>query len=87
MPLWSNEEWRARIGSSWCAIGRPIVHRGGESAAGTQQLQSLGTELQVTSMATMMTLIAIIMEIEKAKKFIMGVVQGIGIHYSVYVLN
>lgn len=24
MPLWSNEEWRARIGSSWCAIGRPI---------------------------------------------------------------
>ena len=24
MPLWSNEEWRARIGSSWCAIGRPF---------------------------------------------------------------
>ena len=24
MPLWSNEEWRARIGSSWCAIGRPV---------------------------------------------------------------
>ena len=21
MPFWSNEEWRARIGSSWCALG------------------------------------------------------------------
>ena len=24
MPLWSVQEWRARIGSSWCALGRPI---------------------------------------------------------------
>ena len=24
MPLWSIAEWRARIGSSWCAIGRPF---------------------------------------------------------------
>ena len=24
MPLWSTEEWRARIGGSWCAIGRPF---------------------------------------------------------------
>ena len=24
MPLWSNEEWKARIGSSWCAMGQPI---------------------------------------------------------------
>ena len=24
MPLSSVEEWRARIGSSWCALGRPI---------------------------------------------------------------
>ena len=24
MPLWSNEEWRARIGSCWCALGRPF---------------------------------------------------------------
>ena len=23
MPLWSNEEWRARIGSCWSALGRP----------------------------------------------------------------
>ena len=27
MPLWSNEEWRARIGSSWCALGRPFNTR------------------------------------------------------------
>ena len=24
MPLWSVQEWRARIGTSWCALGRPI---------------------------------------------------------------
>ena len=24
MPLWSVQEWRARIGNSWCALGRPI---------------------------------------------------------------
>ena len=24
MPYWSVAEWRARIGSSWCALGRPI---------------------------------------------------------------
>ena len=23
MPYWSIAEWRARIGSSWCALGRP----------------------------------------------------------------
>ena len=34
MPLCSNEEWRARIGSSWCALGRPfkrnssVAHQG-----------------------------------------------------------
>ena len=25
MPLWSVEEWRARIGSSWAALGRQAV--------------------------------------------------------------
>ena len=24
MPYWSIAEWRARIGSSWCALGRPL---------------------------------------------------------------
>ena len=24
MPYWSIAEWRARIGSSWCALGRPV---------------------------------------------------------------
>ena len=27
MPLASVDEWRARIGSSWCALGRPIKSR------------------------------------------------------------
>lgn len=26
MPLWSNEQWRACIGSSWCVIGRPFKY-------------------------------------------------------------
>ena len=25
MPLWSNEEWRARIGSCRCVLGRPLT--------------------------------------------------------------
>ena len=27
MPFWSVGEWRARIGSSWCALGRPFKKR------------------------------------------------------------
>ena len=27
MPLASVDEWRARIGSSWCALGRPVKSR------------------------------------------------------------
>ena len=27
MPYWSIGEWRARIGSSWCALGRPFKTR------------------------------------------------------------
>ena len=27
MPYWSIGEWRARIGSSWCALGRPFKKR------------------------------------------------------------
>ena len=27
MPAWSIAEWRARIGSSWCTLGRPFKAR------------------------------------------------------------
>ena len=27
MPLWSVQEWRARIGSCWSALGRPFNTR------------------------------------------------------------
>ena len=27
MPYWNIGEWRARIGSSWCALGRPFKMR------------------------------------------------------------
>ena len=38
MPLWSNEEWRARIGSSWCALGRPF--KADKSSGNNQSLSS-----------------------------------------------
>lgn len=44
MPLWSNEEWRARIGSSWCVLGKPIaknhVHLQEEGLSGQKMLQA-----------------------------------------------
>ena len=43
MPLASNEEWRARIGSSWCALGRPFKRRSRKcppSNSGDVQLSS-----------------------------------------------
>ena len=41
MPYWSIGEWRARIGSSWCALGRPFKMRSpfrGKSHSGLMRL-------------------------------------------------
>ena len=56
MPLWSVEEWRARIGSSWCALGRPyhtmFTRNRGKSH------KSLSLHQVATMVITMMLLIA-----------------------------
>ena len=72
MPLWSNEEWKARIGSSWCAIGRSIKCKSSVShGSGTLQLSG-GTMLQVVSMVMMMILMAIITGIDTIKNQLTG---------------
>ena len=55
MPLGSIAEWRARIGSSWCALGRPFKTRSPFRHAGAGRLQTPLTLNQVVTM--MMTLI------------------------------
>lgn len=56
MPLWSVEEWRARIGSCWCTLGRPFNTRSTRSGGKSQRVLTLH---QVTTMViAMMLLIA-----------------------------
>lgn len=47
MPFWSNEDWRARTGSSWCALGRSsIKSKSSISLGGGTRLSSEATVLQ-----------------------------------------
>ena len=55
MPLGSIAEWRARIGSSWCALGQPFKTRSPFRHTGAGRLQTPLTLNQVVTM--MMTLI------------------------------
>ena len=61
MPLWSIGEWRARIGSSWCALGRPFKtrspFRGG--GGGGRVLRALTRSDVVTMIIMLMVLIGI----------------------------
>ena len=46
MPLWSNEVWRASIGSCWCALGRPFTGKitkssGNHQLCGRSMLQAI----------------------------------------------
>ena len=84
MPLWSNEEWRAHIGSSWCVLGRHIKCKSSVSlrGGGSGSLQlSGGTLLQTVSMVMMLILMAVIKGIEIIKSQIIGcqrILQGSG---------
>ena len=49
MPLWSIGEWRARIGSSWCALGRPFKTNL-SSHHGAGRLQRVLTQTRVVTM-------------------------------------
>ena len=59
MPAASIKEWRARIGSSWCAIGR-MVHKRPRycPSGGTVQL-SQHHFLSVTAMLTLLVWVSI----------------------------
>ena len=57
MPLWSIAEWRARIGSSWCALGRPFKSMSSLRYR-TGKLQGVSTLNQVVT--TMILLIMLI---------------------------
>ena len=56
MPLWSNEEWRARIGSCWCALGRP-----GKSAAMSGNHQSYNRLIVLLSGRTMLQAVYVLL--------------------------
>ena len=55
MPLGSIAEWRVRIGSSWCALGRPFKTRS-PFRGGAGRLQK---PLTLNQLAAMMTVVII----------------------------
>ena len=56
MPYWSIAEWRARIGSSWCALGRP--HK--INSAVRYGARIVKKELTLNQIATLLILLIII---------------------------
>ena len=59
MPLWSIGEWRARIGSSWCALGRPFKTRSPFRGGGGRVLRALTRSDVVTMIIMLMVFIGI----------------------------
>ena len=66
MPLGSITEWRARIGSSWCALGRPFKTRS-PFRGGAGRLQ---TQLTLSQVVTMMTLLIMFTAINLALRIV-----------------
>ena len=64
MPLGSIAEWRARIGSSWCALGRPFKIRSPFTwRAGQLQLP---TQLTLNQVMIMMIILIMLVGINLA---------------------
>ena len=59
MPLWSIGEWRARIGFSWCALGRPFKTRSPFRGGGGRVLRALTRSDMVTMIIMLMVFIGI----------------------------
>ena len=55
MPLGSIAEWRVRIGSSWCALGRPFKARSPFRGGGGQLQVPLTLNQVVTMMMVLIT--------------------------------
>ena len=53
MPQWSVAEWRARIGGSWLAIGRPIKSKSSSSSGGAGCMQRVLTMNRVVTMMSL----------------------------------
>ena len=56
MPLWSNEEWRARIGSCWCALGRPFKT---DKSSGDYQSCALSGRAMLQAVYVLMAMILV----------------------------
>ena len=65
MPLWSIGEWRARIGSSWCALGRPFKIRSPFRGGGERVLRALTQTDVVTMIVVLMAFIGINFGLQK----------------------
>ena len=66
MPLGSIEEWRARIGSSWCALGRPFKTRSPfRGGAGRLQIQ-----LTLNQVVTMMIILIMFVAMNLALRIV-----------------
>ena len=59
MPYWSIAEWRARIGSSWCALGRPVKSKSSYRRGSGWVRRVLTLNQVVTMMITMIMLIGV----------------------------
>ena len=66
MPLGSIAEWRARIGSSWCALGRPFKTRS-PFRGGAGRLQ---TPLTLNQVVTTMVILIIFTAINLALRIV-----------------
>jgi hypothetical protein len=54
MPLWSIGEWRAHIGSSWCALGRRFKTRSPFRGGGGGRVLRALTQSDVVTMIIML---------------------------------
>ena len=55
MPLASVKEWRARIGSSWCALGRPF--KASKSPGNYRSLAALSGSAMLQAICALMVMV------------------------------
>ena len=67
MPLWSVEEWRARIGSCWCALGRPF---------NTRFTRNRGKSRRVLTLHQLLTMVIMLMLLIVANLILHSVDHG-----------
>ena len=53
MPQWSVADWRARIGGSWLAIGRPIMTKLSSSSGAAGCMRQVLTMNRVVTMMSL----------------------------------